>query len=98
MKAPSEIIQPLKMEEKIFDEVIKVNLGGTFLVNQITANAMKEFKINGSIVNISSIAGNTYLLINYLLLTYCIEFFKLELLCENCIFIRGPFYSIFFFG
>ena len=48
------------MEEKIFDEVIKVNLGGTFLVNQITANAMKEFKINGSIVNISSIAG-TYL-------------------------------------
>ena len=69
MKAPSEIIQPLQMEEKIFDEVIKVNLGGTFLVNQITANAMKEFKINGSIVNISSIAGNTYLLINYLLLT-----------------------------
>ena len=57
MKAPFEIIQPLKMEEKIFDEVIKVNLGGTFLVNQITADAMKEFKINGSIVNISSIAG-----------------------------------------
>ena len=61
MKAPSEIIQPLKMEEKIFDEVIKVNLGGTFLVNQITANAMKEFKINGSIVNISSIAGTMLL-------------------------------------
>ena len=52
------------MEEKIFDEVIKVNLGGTFLVNQITANAMKEFKINGSIVNISSIAGTlTYKLL-----------------------------------
>ena len=50
------------MEEKIFDEVIKVNLGGTFLVNQITANAMKEFKINGSIVNISSIAGTCELL------------------------------------
>jgi 17beta-estradiol 17-dehydrogenase/3alpha(17beta)-hydroxysteroid dehydrogenase (NAD+) len=50
------------MEENIFDEVIKVNLGGTFLVNQVTANAMKEFKINGSIVNISSIAGTYKLL------------------------------------
>ena len=74
MKAPSEIIQPLKMEEKIFDEVIKVNLGGTFLVNQITANAMKEFKINGSIVNISSIAGTYKLLIYYYPMTPCIEF------------------------
>jgi len=61
-RAPGKNMIPiplLKMEEKIFDEVIKVNLGGTFLVNQITANAMKEFKINGSIVNISSIAGKT---------------------------------------
>ena len=73
MKAPSEIIQPLKMEEKIFDEVIKVNLGGTFLVNQITADAMKEFKINGSIVNISSIAGTCELL-TYIPSTYSICF------------------------
>ena len=72
MKAPSEIIQPLKMEEKIFDEVIKVNLGGTFLVNQITANAMREFEINGSIVNISSIAG-TYVLTYKLLTTYILS-------------------------
>ena len=72
MKAPSEIIQPLKMEEKIFDEVIKVNLGGTFLVNQITASAMKEFKINGSIVNISSIAG-TYELLTAYILSKCLD-------------------------
>ena len=47
----------LKMEENTFDEVIKVNLRGTFLTNQITANAMKEFNLKGSIVNISSVSG-----------------------------------------
>ena len=45
------------MEENTFDEVIKVNLRGTFLTNQITANAMKEFNLKGSIVNISSVSG-----------------------------------------
>ena len=74
MKAPSEIIQPLKMEEKIFDEVIKVNLGGTFLVNQITADAMKEFKINGSIVNISSIAGTCELLTYQVLIVFVFNY------------------------
>ena len=49
----------LKMEESIFDEIVKVNLEGTFLINQITAQEMKDFQINGSIVNISSIAGNS---------------------------------------
>ena len=59
-KTPDKNMAPvplLKMEEQIFDEIVNVNLGGTFLVNQITANAMKEFNIQGAIVNISSIAG-----------------------------------------
>ena len=48
----------LKMPEQIFDQVINVNLKGTFLVNQITALAMKKAGIDhGSIINISSIAG-----------------------------------------
>ena len=59
-KTPGKNMVPvplLKMDEDIFDEVINVNLRGTFLVNQITADAMKEFNIHGAIVNISSIAG-----------------------------------------
>ena len=47
------------MSEESFDKVIDVNLKGTFLVNQLTASAMKEADIKGSIVNISSITGKT---------------------------------------
>ena len=59
-KTPGKNMVPvplLEMDEEVFDEVINVNLRGTFLVNQITADAMKEFNIHGAIVNISSIAG-----------------------------------------
>ena len=55
------IIKPktlLKMNDDIFDKVIDVNLKGTYLVNQVFANAMKNQQIKGSIVNISSMAGN----------------------------------------
>ena len=47
------------MSEESFDKVIDVNLKGTFLINQLTASAMKEADIKGSIVNISSITGKT---------------------------------------
>ena len=52
----------LKMTDDRFDNVINVNLKGTYLVNKITANAMKTAKMDyGSIVNISSIVGELYL-------------------------------------
>ena len=47
------------MSEESFDKVIDVNLKGTFLINQLSASAMKEADIKGSIVNISSITGKT---------------------------------------
>lgn len=47
----------LRMTEESFDKVIDINLKGTFLVNQVTANAMKEAGLRGSIVNISSLVG-----------------------------------------
>lgn len=48
----------LRMTEEAFDRVIAVNLKGTFLVNQVSAAAMKDAKVPyGSIVNISSISG-----------------------------------------
>jgi len=47
-----------KLAEADFDEVIDVNLKGTFIVMQTFANAMIQHKIqNGSIVNIGSIVG-----------------------------------------
>ncbi len=49
----------LRMPEDSFDKVIEVNLKGTFLINQVAANAMKEAGIQGSIVNISSVVGKT---------------------------------------
>ncbi|KAL8608122.1 hypothetical protein ACOMHN_016577 [Nucella lapillus] len=50
----------LKMEEKHFDEVISVNLKGTFLVNQAFGRAVADAKLKtASIVNISSIVGKT---------------------------------------
>ena len=49
----------LRMSEESFDKVIDVNLKGTFLINQITATAMKKAEIKGSIVNISSLVGKT---------------------------------------
>jgi len=45
------------MNDDTFDKVIDINLKGTYLVNQVFATAMKNEKIQGSIVNISSIAG-----------------------------------------
>ncbi|BFZ05912.1 hypothetical protein BsWGS_08951 [Bradybaena similaris] len=48
----------LKLEEQAFDDVINVNLKGTFLVNQALARAMVKSQVkDGSIVNISSIVG-----------------------------------------
>ncbi len=47
------------MSEESWDKVIDINLKGTFLVNQVTASAMKEAGLRGSIVNISSVVGKT---------------------------------------
>ena len=49
----------LRMSEETFDQVIEVNLKGTYLVNQICATALKEQSLPGSIINISSIVGKT---------------------------------------
>ena len=51
----------LKMTDEQFDRVININLKGTYLVNKITAGAMKTAKLEyGSIVNISSIVGKFF--------------------------------------
>lgn len=48
----------LNMTEAMFDDVIKINLKGTYLMTQAISKLMIENKIeNGSIVNISSISG-----------------------------------------
>lgn len=48
----------LKMTEEAYDDVLRVNLKGTFLVSQAAARLMVESGVtNGSIVNISSITG-----------------------------------------
>jgi len=49
----------LRMKEEDFDQVMDVNLKGTFLVTQAAATLMKEKKVEGSIVNIASIVGRT---------------------------------------
>lgn len=47
----------LKLSEDDYDQVLNVNLKGTFLVMQTFAKAMTEASVAGSIVNISSIVG-----------------------------------------
>ncbi|KAF8792557.1 Estradiol 17-beta-dehydrogenase 8 like protein [Argiope bruennichi] len=48
----------LKMSEEMFDDVIRVNLKGTFLMTQAVSRLMIESKVEaGSIVNISSVSG-----------------------------------------
>ncbi|CAL1277214.1 unnamed protein product [Larinioides sclopetarius] len=48
----------LKMSEEMFDDVIRVNLKGTFLMTQAISRLMIESKVEtGSIVNISSVSG-----------------------------------------
>ncbi|XP_056638305.1 estradiol 17-beta-dehydrogenase 8 [Diorhabda sublineata] len=48
----------LKLSEEDFDQVINVNLKGTFLIIKTFANAIVEHGIqSGSIINISSIVG-----------------------------------------
>ncbi|XP_037074423.1 estradiol 17-beta-dehydrogenase 8-like isoform X2 [Pollicipes pollicipes] len=45
------------MSVETFMQVIDVNLKGTFLITRLTANAMIDAKVGGSIVNIASIVG-----------------------------------------
>ncbi|KAI1307703.1 (3R)-3-hydroxyacyl-CoA dehydrogenase [Halotydeus destructor] len=50
--------QLLDMTEENFDQVINVNLKGSFLTTQAAFKYMKEFKVDqGSIVNVSSVVG-----------------------------------------
>jgi len=54
----------LRMKEEDFDQVIDVNLKGTFLVTQAAASLMKENQLPGSIVNIASVVARTGLVTN----------------------------------
>lgn len=50
----------LKMRDEDFDDVIRVNLKGTYLVNQVFTQRLlmqKPFDLKASIINISSIVG-----------------------------------------
>lgn len=47
----------LKMSEPDYDIVLDVNLKGTFLVMQYFAKAMVDYKVQGSIINLSSIVA-----------------------------------------
>lgn len=50
--------QMLKMTESMFDDVIKVNLKGTFLMTQAVSKLMIEEKVEaGSIVNVTSVSA-----------------------------------------
>ncbi|XP_070531959.1 estradiol 17-beta-dehydrogenase 8-like [Ptychodera flava] len=50
----------VKMDERSFDDVIRVNLKGVFLVTQAISKLMIDNKIkHGSIINMSSISGKT---------------------------------------
>ncbi|KAL3238544.1 hypothetical protein MRX96_048087 [Rhipicephalus microplus] len=50
----------MDMTEEAFDEVMKINLKGTYLVTQAAAREMVSSSVpNGAIVNISSIVGKT---------------------------------------
>lgn len=50
----------LKMSEQDFDDVVNVNLKGTFLIMQNFAQAMIDHNIGGgSIINLASIVGKT---------------------------------------
>ena len=52
------------MSEENWDDVIDVNLKGTFLMTQGVARFLKNEKKKGSIVNLSSITGRyTYIII-----------------------------------
>ncbi len=46
--------------EELFDKVIGVNLKGTYLINRKFALMMKERKMTGSFVNVSSIAEHGF--------------------------------------
>lgn len=49
----------MKLTEEDFDKVINVNLKGTWLLNKAVGKAMLTNKVQGSIVNISSLVGKT---------------------------------------
>ena len=51
----------LKLSEQDFDDVLNVNLKGTFLMTQYAAKAMVNSGVSegGSIVNVASIIGKT---------------------------------------
>uniref|UniRef100_A0A336K5N9 (3R)-3-hydroxyacyl-CoA dehydrogenase n=1 Tax=Culicoides sonorensis TaxID=179676 RepID=A0A336K5N9_CULSO len=49
----------MKMSEPDFDVVIDVNLKGTFLIMQYFGRAMADYRLQGSIINISSIVTRT---------------------------------------
>ena len=67
----------IKMSEKDFDKVISCNLKGTFLVTQAASKGLIEhfpsfdgsdpLKSYASIINISSIIGQAYMKVKYVI-------------------------------
>ena len=55
----------IHLNEKIWDNIIKVNLKGTFLCCKYAAKLMIKKKSNGKIINISSTIGKDYVKPNY---------------------------------
>lgn len=77
----------LKMTEQDFDEVINVNLKGTFLITQAAARAMAATQVkNGSIVNISSIVAKvckSCKMIFIKLVIFICEMINLDFICRH---------------
>lgn len=48
---------PLDLSEEEWDQVVKTNLKGTWLVSKYVCVRMRDAERGGSIINISSIAG-----------------------------------------
>lgn len=48
---------PLELSEEEWNNVIKTNLTGTWLVSKYVCAAMRDANQGGSVINISSIAG-----------------------------------------
>lgn len=56
--APPEVSGPFEdFPVEIFREVVEVNLTGTFIVTQAAGAVMREYGVEGSIINVGSIYG-----------------------------------------
>lgn len=54
---PGTVQSPLDLSEKEWNDTVRTNLTGTWLVSKYVCIRMRDAKIEGSVINISSIAG-----------------------------------------